>query len=354
MAAVYNVTGQVKDGSTFTGGGLDRGGRTYSANLLAARPARGISFTLGPANALSAATSVQIPLPVGQFSAVKLLAAAVNGNQKAQTFTVTYADGTTSLFTQSLSDWCTPQSYLGESKAITMPYRNNSDGTRDIRETDLYSYSFDLANGKAPIVLTLPQNPNVIVMAIDLEAGAPPRRPVPVSLTTAFNTTGIQTDGRAFAGGLDGIGGYAYSANLLGMAHTFNGAVLVLGPAGARDVISGTGKSIALPAGKFSTLLMLATGVYGSQVAQTFKVTYSDGTSSAFTRSLSDWVAPQNFPGESLAVAMAYRVSANGTRDNRPFNLYAYSFALESGRIVSSIVMPSNPNVKVLALTLVP
>ena len=64
-----------------------------------------------------------IPLPAGNDSAVNLLATAVGGNQLNQTFVVTYTDGTTSSFTQSLSDWFTPQNYAGESKALTMPYR---------------------------------------------------------------------------------------------------------------------------------------------------------------------------------------------------------------------------------------
>ena len=38
---------------------------------------------------------------------MNLLATAVNGNQANQTFIVTYTDGTTSSFTQSVSDWFT-------------------------------------------------------------------------------------------------------------------------------------------------------------------------------------------------------------------------------------------------------
>ena len=41
-------------------------------------------------------------------------ATGVNGNQANQTFTVNYSDGTSTSFTQSLSDWFTPQNYAGE------------------------------------------------------------------------------------------------------------------------------------------------------------------------------------------------------------------------------------------------
>ena len=54
-----------------------------------------------------------IALPAGNDSTVNLLATAVNGNQVNQTFVVTYTDGTTTSFTQSLSDWYTPQKLCG-------------------------------------------------------------------------------------------------------------------------------------------------------------------------------------------------------------------------------------------------
>ena len=42
---------------------------------------------------------------------------------------------------------------------------------------------------------------------------------------------------------------------------------------------------------------MLATGVHGNQANQTFVVTYTDGTTSSITQSLSDWFTPQNYRG---------------------------------------------------------
>jgi len=154
LSSAYNLTGAVADGSTFTNGGLDGGGRAYSANLL------GSSQTVG------AVTSKTIALPQAHYSTLTLLATAVNGNQPSQTFTVTYSDGTTSKFTQSLSDWFMPQNFAGESKAVTMAYRDNSDGTRDGRTFQLYGYSFNLNNNKAAIGITLPTNRNVVVLEI--------------------------------------------------------------------------------------------------------------------------------------------------------------------------------------------
>jgi hypothetical protein len=86
--------------------------------------------------------------------------------------------------------------------------------------------------------------------------------------------------------------------------------------------------------------VLLATGVEGSQASQTFTVTYTDGTSSQFVQSFSDWFSPQKFPGEFEGVAMAYRNFDNGTKDKRTFNLYAYRFALNKAKVVQSVSLP--------------
>lgn len=90
---------------------------------------------------LDAVSGQAITLPAGKFAALKLLATGVNGNQTAQTFTVTYTDGTTSSFAQNLSDWCTPQNFSGETNAVPGTYRDNSTGTIDVRTLYLYGYA---------------------------------------------------------------------------------------------------------------------------------------------------------------------------------------------------------------------
>ncbi len=170
ISSAYNVMGVVTDGAIFlSGSGLDGGGRAYSSNLLGTVQAvGGVSYSLGAPNAPGAVSSATIALPAGSFSTLKLLAAGVNGNQLSQKFTVTYTDGSTSTFTQSLSDWCTPQGYAGESNAILMAYRDNSNGTRDTRPMTLYGYTFNLTTGKTAKSISLPSNRNVVVLAMNL------------------------------------------------------------------------------------------------------------------------------------------------------------------------------------------
>lgn len=99
---------------------------------------------------------------------------------------------------------------------------------------------------------------------------------------------------------------------------------------------------------------LLALGVNGPQGLQTFTITYSDGSTSSFTQNLSDWASPDNFPNESAAVNMPYRLTADGSKDGRAFYAYAYTFKVNSAKQTRSITLPSNRDVLVLAITLLP
>jgi alpha-mannosidase len=176
---------------------------------------------------------------------------------------------------------------------------------------------------------------------------------VPVDLSSAYNVTGIYNDGTTFdrAASLD-EDGFAFSEQLLGSEQFGDGVVFKLGPANKPDVVAG--KTVALPAGKFASIKILAIGVNGNQELQTFTVAYADGTSSSFSQSLSDWAVPGNFTGESIAFTLPYRLVGEGSRDTRAFYGYAYSFNLDSNKEVHSIGLPSNRYVLVFGLTLVP
>jgi len=164
---------------------------------------------------------------------------------------------------------------------------------------------------------------------------------------------GIVSDGTTFSGGIDGVGS-AYSANLLGTNLAWNGVSFTFGPANGADVISAAGQTIALTAGRASSVSMLALAINGQQTSQVFVVNYTDGTSTSFTQSLSDWFVPAHFTGESIAKSMAYRDTSTGGRDNRTFNLYGYALATSTTKTVKSLTLPNNPQVKVLAIGLHP
>jgi hypothetical protein len=441
LSSVDNIDGIAKTGSAVVGGGLDGKGNDYAAALLGGSLSwAGSSFSFGSVGTVDAVSSTTIALPAGNDSTVNLLGSAVNGNQTNQTFLVTYTDGSSKSFTQSLSDWHTPQSYPGETVVSQMGYRITASGATDNRAFYLYGYSFAIDSTKTVKSIRLPSNRDVVVLAIDLtpagkgstpaaaptfapapgtysstqsvtladttpgaliyyttngttpgtgsvlySAGTPVQissttplqaiavasgygnsgvtsgtytisqkgtTPISVNLSAVANVAGIAKTGSSVPdGGLDARG-YAYSATLLGTSVTWGGSAFTLGAADAYDAASST--IISLPAANDSTLSLLATGVDGNQINQVFIVTYTDGTSTSFTQSLSDWFAPQSYAGESQAVIMPYRIIESGATDNRPFNLYGYSFAINGAKTVKSIRLPSNRDVVVLAIDLIP
>jgi hypothetical protein len=183
-----------------------------------------------------------------------------------------------------------------------------------------------------------------------------------VDLSSAYNVYAFYADADESAitdaHSLDGVG-FTYSANLLNSGLDFNGTQFNFGAASQANAVYGTGTPIALPAGQYAALQLLATGIEGNQASQTVTVTYTDNSTSQFTQSFSDWCSHLNGgctstggnSGESVAVAMPYRISATGP-DNRVFYLYGYSFTLNSTKTVQSVTLPNNRDVVVLAASL--
>lgn len=354
LAPYYNRAGIYTDGRIFSGG-LDGGGYAFSANLLGASLfGNGLVFGLGPSNTLDvvACAGQTIPLPAGWFNTLQILAAGVQGNQTAQTFTVTYTDNSTTTFTQNFSDWANQQSYSGENTIITMSYRNSS-GSSQALNVSVNAYVIVLDQTKTVKSLTLPNNSNLILLSMMLA-----NDPASASLTTFYNRAGIYTDGTPFTnpptGGIDG-NGYAYSGTLLGGSQIWTNTMFNFGPLNATNVVSGANQTIPLPAGNYSRLRLLATAVNGSQPSQLFVVTYTDATTATFVQGLSDWFSPQNYAGESKAIPMGYRNSSNGSSsENNALYLYGYSFTLNPVKVVQSVRLPNNGNVIVAAISLTP
>jgi uncharacterized membrane protein len=334
-----------------SGGGIDGLGNALAADVLGTSlDWSGVQFPFGTAGTKSATTNATIPLPAGHYAVLKLLGLGVRGNHPKAPFTVTYTDGSTQVVRQDMSDWATPQSYAGEVIALTMPHRITPTGTFSRGPYTVYGYSFAVEPGKVLQSLELPPTKDVVILSV--AATGSPGSERPVDLYGSFNVAGIAGTGQAItAGGLDRADD-AYDNALLGTALSWSGSIFQLANAGVSSAVSNA--TIALPPGQFSTLKILGCGVNGNHPAQAFKVNYADGTSQSIVQSISDWHTPQNFPGESIAASMAYRLDANGNPHTGPYNLYGYAFALNASKTVASITLPATTNVAALAMTLVP
>ncbi len=180
-----------------------------------------------------------------------------------------------------------------------------------------------------------------------------PGSSVPVDLSAFFGTAGIFSGGTAApeTGGVDGEGN-GYPAASLGATQTLKGVQFTLGRADAPDLIACHGQVIPLPTGSHASLWLLGSAVEGSQMAQTFTVTYTDGTAGALVQNMSDWFLPSGFPGEVRAVKTPYRLTARGAKDPRSFYVYGYGFKVDGTKTVKSLTLPDNENVKLFAVSL--
>ncbi len=182
LASVFNAPAIVSDGTTFKLGVADEAALSAQSlnpvlsfnNVLLDLGLPGylynaahkvIGATDGP-DAISAAGQT-IELPSGKFSTLTLLGTA-GSEAKDQKFTVTYTDGTKQKLTQSMSDWTKPQQFPGETVVTTTKYRDLTNGTVQATPVDVYGYSFKLDSKKTVQSITLPQNNNVMILAMTL------------------------------------------------------------------------------------------------------------------------------------------------------------------------------------------
>jgi hypothetical protein len=167
-AAGNNVAAITSSGHAVETGGFDMNDYTYDAAVLGdSATFDGTIMKLGPPGEMDAWSQTTVPLS-GHGTTLKILAAAANGEQTAQKFTVHYTDGTSQSFSRDLSDWCNPGDYQGEAKVVTADHRLGSEGAVTGPGTYVYGYKFPLDESKTPQSLTLPDNRNVVVLSVSV------------------------------------------------------------------------------------------------------------------------------------------------------------------------------------------
>lgn len=179
-------------------------------------------------------------------------------------------------------------------------------------------------------------------------------RPLPTAsfslpVEVPYTTVGVFKDGSTFRpnGGFDD-GGAAYASAPLGRNVRTNGVTFSLAPAETAGVLIARGQTLKL-SGKHKSFWLLGSAIEGSQRDQAVTFTYEDGSTTKFEQNFSDWYTAESFPGEIRALRMPYRLLANGSRDERPFNVYAYGFNLDGTKSLRSVTLPNNPNIRILA-----
>jgi len=178
MTSVFNIYAIFRDTTTVTNGGFDSNGYAFSANALdSVRTAgnagallswRGNVFTLGVPDGKNGASNVTVPLTSGNFSQLLMLASAAYGPISSASFVVTYSDGSTATTSLSMTNWISPASFTNEVTVQSTSYRDY-DASGPVSGTPyIFGYAINLDNTRTVSSLTLPNNRNIVVFAIDL------------------------------------------------------------------------------------------------------------------------------------------------------------------------------------------
>ena len=173
---------------------------------------------------------------------------------------------------------------------------------------------------------------------------------VSVPLSTYYNVWGIYTPGSTYGtGGFDNDG-YSYSTATLGSTVVWNGMTFDIGPPNLKDAV--WGGTITLPAGKYSDLFMLGAMVNNIPPAETFTVTYTDGTTTVLNQNMSDWFNAAGWPGESVVNCSEKRNYQDGTSQPDSVCVYGYDIPLDATKTVKSVKLPNNRNIVMLSMDL--
>jgi hypothetical protein len=203
---------------------------------------------------------------------------------------------------------------------------------------------------------------------------------VPVDLTKVFNTIGSASESVGKSGGFDGHGdtlpaemlppdvtseidgdpllqgkpgpplypsGY-YTAQV-GTDAASNHALSFLYPAvkaGLPNAVSCSGQTIAIPDGKYQAIHLLAAASSDAPVTSSLTVQYGTETAS-LPVAVADWSAAPSVP----AFTASYRNTSAGAKPG-PVTLGDYRLVLDPTKKLTTIVLPNDRNIKILAITL--
>jgi hypothetical protein len=367
--APYNNIGTSDDAAP-TSGNFD-GSRSYSAQALAsvgivpgaAIPMNNAQFswpgaTSGTPNNYQAVGQKLPVTPIASAKTLAFLGAATNGAQSG-TAIITYTDGSTQSFTLSFSDWTlgggASAPIAGNLIAVKSPYRNTSGGKETV-QTDVFYADVALQPGKTIQSVTLPSQGGIHVFAVATTASPPVGQPA----APPYNNIGTSDDAAPAAGNFDGL--RSYSAQALQAAGVTPGATLTINGAqftwpttasGTPNNYQAAGQALPLqPATNVQAIALLGAATYGAQ-SGTATITYTDGTTQAFTLAFSDWTlnggGATPIAGNSIAITTAYRNTPTG-REAVKTNVFYMSVSVQAGKTAQSVILPSVAGLHVFAV----
>ncbi len=224
---------------------------------------------------------------------------------------------------------------------------------------------FNVASGDGPLYFTVTAanvagSGGVAELLVD-EAGNPQSL---TNLLMGFSTDGTPFTGEGFFGGAT----YSWEAMALPVGslnlgvrsgHELpwsvptelgGGAVVFhLGSPNQPNVLMAAGQTIPFPSSATAgatALAIAAASVEEVQRDQTFTLHFTDGSTQAFTQSISDWSNYSENPGQSIVATQSYSNDSNGSPYGNETYMYGFVLPL-NGKTLESITLPSNSKLRI-------
>ncbi|NEW06901.1 hypothetical protein GK047_12900 [Paenibacillus sp. SYP-B3998] len=179
----------------------------------------------------------------------------------------------------------------------------------------------------------------------------PPVASTPIDLTNKFTIDGFSYDTNRADCNYDG-GGVCYSADLVPSTITYGGTTYNMGSfaATAKNAVAASGQTISLTQAQYTSIRMLGSSVNGDSTA-TYRINYTDGTFTDTSITMKDWCTSST-TGQDIALSMTHRHNAiNNTDQTINTYIFAYHLTPTAGKTVSSITLPSNSKMRLLAIS---
>jgi NPCBM-associated, NEW3 domain of alpha-galactosidase len=367
LAAAYNNTG-ISDNSDEAAANYDGVGDSFSAQALAAATptalSPGTTVTTGgttftwptapagsPDNVVAAGQTVQL---TGTGTDLGFIGSSQNGTATG-TVTVNYADGTSQSFNLNIADWYANSPAVGDQLLTTSSswnFQNNSIGPHPV---SVYFASVPLRPGKQVTSVTLPTvagaggTTAMHIFAMAIGTGTPTTGAPYSSLAAAYDNAGISDNSNPGAADFDGTG-ESYSAQALAAgtptALTAGGQATIGGTTftwpsavGAPDNVIADGQTIDV-SGSGTDLGFLGAGAFGA-ASGTGTITYTDGSTQAFSLAMADWYNNAAVAGDEVATTTSSWNFASSTQVQHPVSIYFASVPLEAGKTVASVTLPT-------------
>ena len=171
-------------------------------------------------------------------------------------------------------------------------------------------------------------------------------------LAPFYNDAGISDDTSQAAANFDGLG-FSYSEQALAVVGLAPGTAITSGgvqynwpgaAAGQPDNLIAAGQVITVPPVAGATELGVMGSASNGPSSGPLTITYTDGTTQSATLGFTDWTSGSPSFGNGTAAATPYRNSASGTSQQIGTKVFTTNIALQPGKMVASVTLPSRAN----------